>query len=142
MKKLRLTVLAVAIATVVLSACGGSSAPAATPTAAGPKVSAEAQKYAALKDDATNGKKQYSTTCIACHGPDAKGMPGLGKDLTASTFLKGLPDAEVVLFLTKGRPSSDPLNTTKVDMPPKGGNPVLKDQDLADIVSFLRTLQK
>jgi disulfide bond formation protein DsbB len=69
-------------------------------------------------------------------------MPNLGKDLTASTFLKGLPDAEAILFLTKGRPSSDPLNTTKVDMPPRGGNPALKEQDLADIIAYLRTLQK
>ena len=142
MKKFGITVFAVVMAAVMLTACGGSSAPAPTATAAGPKVSADAQKYAALKGDAVNGQKQYSTTCIACHGPDAKGMPGLGKDLTTSTFLKGLPDAEAVLFLTKGRPSSDPLNTTKVDMPPRGGNPVLKDQDLADIIAYLRTLQK
>lgn len=141
MKKVRLTVLAAALAAVVLSACG-SSAPAPTATAAGPKVSAEAQKYAALKGVADNGAKAYQSACIACHGVDAKGMPSLGKDLTTSAFLKGLPDAEAVLFLAKGRPASDPLNTTKVDMPPKGGNPALKDQDLADIVAWLRTLQK
>lgn len=142
MKMIRLTVIAAALAAIVLSACGGSSAPAPTATAAGPKVSAEAQKYAALKGVAANGAKSYQSTCIACHGADAKGMPGLGKDLTTSAFIKSLPDAEAILFLAKGRPASDPLNTTKVDMPPKGGNPSLKDQDLADIVAWLRTLQK
>ena len=129
------------VVSAMLAACG-SSAPAATATPAGPKVSAEAQKFVALKGDPVNGQAKYATTCIACHGPDAKGMPNLGKDMTTSAFLKGLPDAEVVLFLTKGRPSSDPLNTTKVDMPPRGGNPSLKDQDLADIISWVRTLQK
>jgi disulfide bond formation protein DsbB len=44
--------------------------------------------------------------------------------------------------LKKGRPASDPANTTKVDMPPKGGNPALTDQDLADIVTYVRSLQK
>ncbi len=33
-------------------------------------------------------------------------------------------------------------NTTKVDMPPKGGNPALKDDDLVNIAAFLRSLQK
>ncbi|MCL4506194.1 MAG: cytochrome c [Chloroflexi bacterium] len=125
----------------LLAACG-SSAPAPTPTQSGPKVSTDAQKFASLKGDPVNGKTKYETTCIACHGPDLKGMPNLGKNLTTSTFLKGLPDAEAVLFLTKGRPSSDPLNTTKVDMPPRGGNPALKDQDLADIIAYVRTMQK
>jgi mono/diheme cytochrome c family protein len=141
MKKFRSVVIAAALAAIVLSACGGSSAPAPTATPAGPKVSAEAQKYVALKGVVANGQKQFQNACTSCHGPDAKGMPSLGKDLTTSTFLKGLPDAEAVLFLAKGRPASDPLNTTKVDMPPKGGNPALKDQDLADIIAYVRTLQ-
>ncbi|WP_448601203.1 hypothetical protein [Thermoflexus hugenholtzii] len=42
-------------------------------------------------------------------------------------------------FIKKGRPATDPANTTGVDMPPKGGNPALTDQDLADIIAFLRT---
>jgi disulfide bond formation protein DsbB len=128
----------------LLAACGGGApAPAATSAApAGPKVSAEGQKYVALKGDPAAGKTKFLGTCVSCHGPDAKGLPNLGKNLTTSAFLKGLADADAVLFLTKGRPSSDPANTTKVDMPPRGGNPALKDQDLADIIAFIRTLQK
>ncbi|MCL5999552.1 MAG: cytochrome c [Chloroflexi bacterium] len=136
-----LACIAFAAGTLVLAACGsGGSAPTVTPE--GPKVSTEAQKFVVLKGDSVNGKAKYESTCTACHGPDAKGVAGLGKDLTTSAFIKGLHDAEAILFLTKGRPSSDPLNTTKVDMPPRGGNPALKDQDLADIIAYLRTLQK
>jgi disulfide bond formation protein DsbB len=62
--------------------------------------------------------------------------------LTTSEYAIGLPDAELILFLTKGRPASDSLNTTGVDMPPRGGNPALTDQDLADIVAYVRTLEK
>jgi disulfide bond formation protein DsbB len=69
-------------------------------------------------------------------------LTGLGEDLTGSTFAKGLSDADLIAFVKKGRPASDPANTTKVDMPPKGGNPTLTDQDLTDIVAYVRTLQK
>src|SRR5262245_27121036 len=142
MKDRSVFVLSVSVAVAACVAACGSGAPEPTAAPAGPKVSPEAQKFLALKGDPARGKNMFQTTCVSCHGPDAKGMPNLGKDLTASTFLKGIPDAEAILFLTKGRPSSDPLNTTKVDMPPRGGNPALKEQDLADIVAYLRTLQK
>lgn len=109
----------------VLAACGGGG-PAATPT---PKGSAAA------------GQTSYATTCVSCHGVDAKGMTGLGKDLTTSEFVKSKTDDEMLTFLKTGRTATDPLNTTGVDMPPKGGNPALDDQDLYDIVAYLRSLQ-
>ncbi len=125
-----------------LAACGGSGQkPADTSSSAG-KVSADAQKYVSLKGDAAKGKDKFIGTCSACHGQDAKGVTGLGKDLTTSAFTKGLSDADFIAFVVKGRPASDPANTTKVDMLPKGGNPALTDQDLADIVAYVRTLQK
>jgi disulfide bond formation protein DsbB len=120
-----------------LAACGQSEA---TPTK--PGISAEAEQYASLTGDASAGKTKYDSACIACHGPDAKGVPGLGKDLTTSEFAKALPDAEFILFITKGRPAGDPANTTGIDMPPRGGNPAFTDQDLADIVAYVRTLQQ
>ncbi|HIE21030.1 MAG TPA: c-type cytochrome [Acidimicrobiia bacterium] len=78
---------------------------------------------------------------MACHGADATGIEGLGKDLTNSDFIRGMTDGELATFIKEGRPSSDPANTTGVDMPPKGGNPALSDQDLLDIAAFLRSLQ-
>src|SRR5689334_20431667 len=38
------------------------------------------------------GKTIYSSICFACHGPDAHGIPGLGKDLVTSTFVHGQTD--------------------------------------------------
>jgi disulfide bond formation protein DsbB len=128
---------------VLLVACGGGANIGATPPAQPQSgVSADAQKYTGLKGDAAKGKTKFDGTCSACHGTDAKGVTGLGKDLTTSAHTKGLSNADFVLFLTKGRPANDPLNTTKVDMPPKGGNPALSDQDLADIVAYVRSLQR
>ena len=135
MKALRLTAFGLVVAAMLLAACGGQSS-------GQPTLSTEAQKFASLKGDTAAGKTKFASTCAACHGPDAKGLPGLGKDLTTSTFAKGLPDAELILFITKGRDPSDPLNTTGVQMPPRGGNPAFTDQDLADIVAYVRTLEK
>lgn len=121
--------LIVAWLAVSVSACG-PGAPAATATPEGPI------------GDPVNGQQKFAGTCITCHGPDAKGMTGLGKDLTTSEFLRTKSNTEMVAFLQTGRPSSDPLNTTGVDMPPRGGNPALTDQDLADIIAYVRSLQQ
>ena len=106
------------------------AAPPATPTPSGPV------------GDPARGQVAFAGTCASCHGPDAKGLPKLGKNLTTSEFAKGLSDADLIAFVKTGRPSSDPANTTGVDMPPRGGNPALSDQDLADIVAYVRTLEK
>ncbi len=140
-----LIVLLVLVA-VIAAACGGSgggnagggSATTVATTAAGGDGGSGGSGGSG---DAANGEKLYQGTCVACHGPDAKGITGLGKDLTTSEFAKGLSDEELVAFIETGRPASDPANTTGVDMPPKGGNPSLSDDDLLDIVAYLRTLE-
>ena len=45
-------------------------------------------------------------------------------------------------MVMEGRPANDPLNTTKIVMPPKGGNPALSDKDVRDAVAYLRTISK
>jgi len=120
--------LLIVASAIILSACGGgAAAPTATPT--GPV------------GDPAAGKVSYDTTCIACHGADLKGMTGLGKDLTTSEFVKSKSDADLVAFVLVGRPVSDPANTQGVDMPPKGGNPALTEEDILNIVAYVRSLQ-
>lgn len=91
--------------------------------------------------DAAEGATLYAATCVACHGPDAKGVPNLGKDLTTSEFVTSTNDADLVEFIKTGRDASDPANTTGVAMPPKGGNPALTDEQILSIVAHLRTLE-
>jgi disulfide bond formation protein DsbB len=101
-----------------------------------------AGQAASSPGNAARGKSHFEATCATCHGPDAKGLPGLGKDLTASAFVRNLSDQALIEFIKQGRPVADPANTTKVEMPPRGDNPALSDQDLADVVAYIRTLQR
>jgi disulfide bond formation protein DsbB len=106
----------------------GTPAPTRPPDAPGPDPAAVA------------AGQQLFITCAACHGPDAQGIDGLGKTLVGSEFVNGLSDSGMVDFIKVGRDPSDPLNTTGVAMLPKGGNPDLTDDDLFDIVAYIRSL--
>ncbi len=106
---------------------------------AGDDAAAPVAEDSGLGGDAAHGEELF-TPCAGCHGQDGTGIEGLGKDLHANAYLDDMTDQEVVDFLKTGRPAGDPLNTTGVDMPPKGGDPSLSDSDLADIVAFLRTM--
>jgi mono/diheme cytochrome c family protein len=81
-------------------------------------------------------------SCGACHGSDGSGITGLGKSLTDSEFMDGLSDDELVDFIKTGRPVWDADNTTGVDMPPRGGNPSLSDDDIFAIVAYIRSLSE
>lgn len=100
-------------------------------------VQAAGLEYAVVQ----RGRAAFLGTCTACHGPNGEAKPNLGKDLAHSEFVAKQTNSQLKMFLKLGRPTWDPLNTTKVDMPGKGGNPKLTDGDLADIAEFLRFLQ-
>jgi disulfide bond formation protein DsbB len=85
------------------------------------------------------GEKLFRQTCASCHGADGHGMPKLGKDLHNNEFTKGLTDEEMLAFVVEGRPAFHPDNTQGVDMPPRGGNPALTDEDILAIIAFQRT---
>lgn len=91
--------------------------------------------------DPVAGEATYQGTCSACHAPDATGITGLGLPLANSEFVQSMTDDELVAFIAVGRDAGDPDNTTGVGMPPKGGNPSLTDEDLLNVVAWLRTLQ-
>ncbi|CAN5739058.1 hypothetical protein BH10CHL1_BH10CHL1_19970 [soil metagenome] len=92
--------------------------------------------------DAAKGQPIFAASCSACHGLNAEGIKGLGKDMTTSQFIASKSDTELLEFIKQGRAVNDPLNTTGIPMPPKGGNPALTDDQLLDIIAYIRTLQK
>ncbi len=84
--------------------------------------------------------QQLFLLCSACHGADARGLPNLGKDLVDSEFVAEQSDDDLVQFIITGRPIWDPLNTTGIDMPGRGGNPALTTDEIYAIVAYLRSL--
>jgi cytochrome c oxidase subunit 3 len=126
---------------------GESSAPglteglsaAATARSPAPTASAAANT-AVVAGDATKGRSVWDSTCRTCHGANGEGLPGSGKPIRGSAFVVAQTDAQLLRFLKVGRAPSDPLNTSGSQMPPKGGNPLLKDADLMNVIAFVRTL--
>ncbi len=136
MKKQILLLILILAAALALAGCGGGSGGDDETASVAPRAEATSA------GNAEEGQTLFQGTCSACHGPEGLGVTGLGKDLTTSTFVSERTDAEMLEFLKTGRPASDPLNTTGVDMPPKGGNPALDDAKLLDVIAFVRSIQK
>lgn len=86
------------------------------------------------------GHDIFVASCSACHGPNGEGMEGLGKPFTTSEFVAKSTDKELMTMIKMGRPIWDAANTTGIDMPPKGGNPALTDDELADIITYIRSI--
>jgi disulfide bond formation protein DsbB len=145
MPDLKLSLAMVAIlmsATVVaLAACGESTSTDPNTQTISSTPKATASSGVALSPEEA-GNRAYQSSCLACHGIDATGIPGLGKTLVESTFVQGLSDDELVTFIKNGRSSGDPLNTTGIDMPAKGGNSTLSDADIRAIIAWLRSIQE
>jgi mono/diheme cytochrome c family protein len=88
-----------------------------------------------------SGDRLFHSLCIACHGKAGVGIQGNGKALAKNAFIQSLDDDSLLAFVKQGRAPTDPKNTTGIQMPPKGGNPALSDDDILDIIAYLRTLQ-
>lgn len=131
-----------------LAACGGggdedssssgssSAAPTAT-TAPAPTAKPAGPSNAELVGI---GEKAFAT-CAGCHGADGTGVTGLGKNLVGSDFIVNISDSDLATLIKVGRSSSDPANTTGIDMPPKGGNPALDDEKIDGLVAYIRSIQ-
>lgn len=113
----------------------------ATANAAPPRlvVNAEvAQAY--TSEEIAAGEQKYISTCNACHGPDLAGISGNGKTLVNSEFIRSQTDAQLMTFITSGRKPWDPGNTTGIEMPAMGGNPMFTANDVYDIIAYIRTV--
>ena len=126
-KTVTLMMGALAIAALVAVGCGGGDG------------GGDGGAGAGASDQIAQGEKLFQQTCATCHGADGHGMPKLGKDLHNNEFTKGLNDQEMLAFIKEGRPAWHEDNTQGVDMPPKGGNPALTDDQILAIIAFQRT---
>ncbi len=65
--------------------------------------------------------------CAACHGPEAKGIPNLGADLTDDKWVHSDGSYEGILETIKNG-VAPAKSTTGAAMPPKGGSNISEEQ--------------
>jgi disulfide bond formation protein DsbB len=88
----------------------------------------------------SRGNGTYRMVCASCHSPTGAGIPGLGLPLIGSEFVNTRSDNQLLQFIIEGRKVGDPANSTGVMMPARGGNPSLTDDDLVDVIHYIRSL--
>lgn len=92
----------------------------------------------ALPGDPTKGAALFGANCTSCHGASLTG--GIGPALNPIEKLPGvtnpLDPAFLIGIITNGRvhQAGDPRQT---DMPAKGGNSALTDQDVKDLAAYI-----
>jgi mono/diheme cytochrome c family protein len=89
--------------------------------------------------NAARGEDYYRQSCAGCHDPTGGGE-GVGVPLVDSPFVLNATDAELLDFLRVGRSADDPDNVTGVTMPAYGGRPDWEDEQLWDVIAYLRQL--
>lgn len=107
-------------------------------------ASAQAQEVDSTSAQmAARGKTVYEgksggALCFTCHGPQAKGVPGLGPDLTDGTWLHG--DGGFTFLQTIVRSGVSKPKRASAVMPPMGGGQ-LSNEQLAALAVYLRSLK-
>jgi mono/diheme cytochrome c family protein len=87
---------------------------------------------------AGRGKIIYEQTCLPCHQADAGGVPGMNPPLRKSPYVQGAP-ARLIGIILQGLNDGVEIDGENYSnpMPPFGA--VLKDNDIADVLSYLRS---
>jgi mono/diheme cytochrome c family protein len=97
-----------------------------------------ADALAGLHGNALRGARAYRTTCASCHGQTGHGVVNMGLPLRGSAFIAQADDDQLHRLIVRGRQASDPASRMRRRMPPRGGNPFLKDAQVHDIIALLR----
>ncbi len=88
------------------------------------------------------GAEVYSGAglCGACHGPEAKGVPNLGSDLTDAEWVSGDGSYETILdAILKGVPAEK--TSSGSPMPPRGGSKIT-DEQVRAVAAYVYTLSR
>jgi len=81
----------------------------------------------------------FGTNCVACHGPDGKGVEGLGLNLMESRLVAASSPADLIVFLQAGRAADAPDNVSGVPMPSFAW---MSDADLAEVAAYIKSLNQ
>ena len=119
--------VAAAMVATLIAAVGGGGTGCSGGSAAGPLP----------PGDAARGAGAFAGSCAPCHGPRAEGIAETGMDLRQNAFVRNSTPDEIARFIRAGHP---PTKAFPGGMPADGGDPMLGDQTLADIVAWLKSL--
>lgn len=106
--------------------------------AAGAATSPTGQDTIALGRQVFLGKSG-GAICATCHGQNAKGLPGLGPDLTDATWLHG--DGSIAFLKAIIRTGVAKPKQSPTVMPPYGGTP-LKPEQLDAVAAYIHSLSR
>jgi mono/diheme cytochrome c family protein len=107
----------------------------AKPSQAKPKQPAAGGAPKAAMD---RGKKVYEAVCLACHQPDAAGVPNMNPPLIKTKWVLGDKKAliKIVLKGLQGGEINIDGDTFNNPMPPQEST--LSDQEIADVLTYVR----
>jgi len=92
-------------------------------------------------DSRDRAARLYALHCGSCHGPDGTGLPGMAPPLYQSEYIAGDPKVMTLISLQGMKGPITVQGQTynfAAPMPGYKDNPQLTDQDLADVLSFIR----
>lgn len=89
-----------------------------------------------LKSSIQRGKKVYETYCLNCHQPDGKGMPGMNPPLTKTKQVLG-NKTQLINIILLGLDEETVVNG-QTYFNPMPSQPHLKDQEIADVLTYVR----
>lgn len=130
--------LSIAAGTVLVLALTGVSCSGNAVADLDPGISA---RPVVVPGDPLAGATAYRAVCATCHGSDLAGVAGLGGSLVPSSYVMDESEDELIVFIIEGRLIDHPDNITGVAMLPRGGNPSLSDQDISNIVAYIKAQQ-
>lgn len=89
-----------------------------------------------LKASVQRGKKVYETYCISCHQSDGKGMPGMNPPLIKTKQVLG-NKTQLINIILIGLDEEMVING-ETYFNPMPSQPHLKDQEIADVLTYVR----
>lgn len=106
------------------------------PAALVERFESEGSDQGGLKASVDRGKIVYDTYCLPCHQANAKGVPGMNPPLIKTKWVLG-DKKKLITILLKGMDQEIEVNGDVYNniMP---AQPTLTDQEMADVLTFVR----
>lgn len=89
-----------------------------------------------VKKSLANGEKIYKKYCLTCHQADGSGVPNMTPPLIQTSFVLGDKE-KLINIVLKGLKNVDIDDQTYNNAMPALGS-ALKDQEIADVLSYVR----